>query len=109
MKYLYLATAIVFEVIGSSFIKASDGFTKLVPTACTIVAFVICFYALSIALRTIPLGIAYATWAGLGIVLTALVSVFIFKQSIDWPAIAGMALIIAGVVVINVFSKSVAH
>lgn len=109
MKYLYLATAIVFEVIGSSFIKASDGFTKLIPTVCTIVAFVICFYALSIALRTIPLGIAYATWAGLGIVLTALVSVFIFKQSIDWPAIAGMALIIAGVVVINVFSKSVAH
>lgn len=109
MKYLYLATAIVFEVIGSSFIKASDGFTKLIPTVCTIAAFVICFYALSIALRTIPLGIAYATWAGLGIVLTALVSVFIFKQSIDWPAIAGMALIIAGVVVINVFSKSVAH
>lgn len=109
MKYLYLATAIVFEVIGSSFIKASDGFTKLIPTLFTIIAFVICFYALSIALKTIPLGIAYASWAGLGIVLTALVSVFVFKQSVDLPAILGMILIILGVIVINVFSKSVAH
>lgn len=109
MKYLYLAVAIVFEVIGSSFIKASDGFTKLWPTVLTFIAFVICFYALSIALRSIPLGIAYASWAGLGIVLTALVSVFVFKQSVDLPAILGMGLIIAGVIVINFFSKSNAH
>jgi len=109
MKYLYLAVAIIFEVIGSSFIKASDGFTKLVPTLLTIVAFVICFYALSIALKSIPLSIAYATWAGLGILLTALVSVFYFKQSIDLPAIIGIIFILIGVVVINIFSKSVAH
>lgn len=109
MKYLYLAVAIVFEVIGSSCIKASDGFTKLIPSVITVVAFIICFYSLSIALKSIPLGIAYASWAGLGIVLTALVSYFVFKQNIDLPALLGMALIIVGVVVINVFSKSVAH
>ncbi|WP_205314277.1 DMT family transporter [Pedobacter namyangjuensis] len=109
MKYLYLAVAIVFEVIGSSLIKVSDGFTKLWPTVFTFIAFVICFYALSIALRSIPLGIAYASWAGLGIVLTALVSLFVFKQSIDLPAMLGMGLIIAGVIVINFFSKSSAH
>lgn len=109
MKYLYLAVAIVFEVIGSSCIKASDGFTKLAPTVFTVIAFVICFYSFSIALKSIPLGIAYASWAGLGIVLTALVSVFIFKQNLDLPAILGMLLIISGVVVINLFSKSAAH
>ena len=109
MKYLYLAVAIIFEVIGSSFIKASDGFTKLLPTIFTVIAFVICFYSLSVALKSIPLSIAYASWAGIGIVLTALVSVFIFKQSIDWPAIAGIILIIIGVVIINLFSKASVH
>ena len=109
MKYLYLAAAIVFEVIGSGFIKASDGFTKLVPTVFTVIAFVICFYSFSIALKSIPLGIAYASWAGFGIVLTALVSVFVFKQTLDLPAILGMLLIIIGVIVINLFSKSVTH
>ena len=109
MKYLYLAAAIVFEVIGSGFIKASDGFTKLIPTIFTVIAFVICFYSFSIALKSIPLGIAYASWAGLGIILTALVSVFVFRQTLDLPAILGMVLIIIGVIVINLFSKTVAH
>jgi len=109
MKYLFLALAISLEVVGSSFLKASDGFSKLVPSVVTAVAYLACFFFLSLALKTIPLGIAYAIWAGLGIVLTAAVSVFIFKQNLDLPAIAGIALIIAGVVVMNVFSKSGGH
>lgn len=109
MKYLFLALAIIFEVVGSSFIKASDGFTKLFPTTIVAVAYLICFYFLSLALKTIPLGIAYAIWGGLGIVLTAIISVLVFKQKLDIPAIIGIVLIVAGVVVMNFFSKSTAH
>ena len=106
MKYLYLALAIVLEVLGSSFMKASDGFSKLLPTTITIIAYIACFFFLSQALKSIPLGIAYAIWGGLGIVLTALISVIIFKQSLDSPAIIGIILIVAGVFVMNFFSKS---
>jgi small multidrug resistance pump len=109
VHYLYLALAIVSEVIGSSFIKASDGFTKAAPAVVVVVTYLIIFYFLSIALRGIQLGLAYAIWAGVGIVLTSLVSVFIFKQSIDFPAIVGIALIISGVVIINFFSKTTTH
>lgn len=109
MKYLYLALAIVLEVIGSSCMKASDGFTKWLPTGITIVAYLACFFFFSQSLKQIPLGTAYAIWAGMGIVLTAIISVIIFKQSLDAPAIIGMALIIAGVVVMNVFSKTAGH
>jgi len=109
MKYIYLALAILLEVTGSSFLQASKGFSKPIPTVVMVIAYVACFYFLSQALKTIPLGVAYAIWAGLGIVLTAGVSVLIFKQRLDLPAIVGMALIIAGVVVINAFSKTAAH
>ena len=109
MKYLYLALAIVLEVLGSSFMKASDGFSKLLPTTITIIAYIACFFFLSQALKSIPLGIAYAIWGGLGIVLTALISVIIFKQSLDLPAIIGIVLIVAGVFVMNFFSKSSTH
>lgn len=109
MKYLFLGLAIVLEVLGSSFLKASNGFSKLVPSIITIIAFMACFFFLSQALKSIPLGIAYAIWAGLGIVLTALVSVFIFKQTLDFPAILGIIIIIIGVIVMNVFSKSTGH
>ena len=109
MQYLYLSLAIIFEVIGSSFMKASHGFSKLLPTMIVVVAYLVCFYFLSLALKTIPLGTAYAIWGGLGIVLTVLVSVFIFKQSIDLPAIAGITLIVLGVFILNVFSKAVGH
>ena len=109
MKYLYLALAIVLEVVGSSFMKASDGFSKLLPTTITIIAYIACFFFLSQALKSIPLGIAYAIWGGLGIVLTALISVIIFKQSLDLPAIIGIVLIVAGVFVMNFFSKSSTH
>ncbi|MBE8712130.1 DMT family transporter [Sphingobacterium hungaricum] len=109
MKYLFLGLAIIFEVIGSSFIKASNGFTKLIPTAVVAIAFITCFYFLSLALKSIPLGTAYAIWAGLGIVLTATVSVVVFKQKLDLAGIIGILLIVAGVVVMNVFSKTAAH
>lgn len=106
MKYLFLALAIILEVIGSSFMKASDGFTKIIPTSITIVAYLICFYFLSHALKHIPLGIAYAVWGGLGIVLTAVISVVVFKQRLDLSAIIGIVLIVFGVFVMN-FSKAV--
>ncbi|MET4141132.1 multidrug efflux SMR transporter [Pedobacter sp. UYP1] len=109
MKYLFLGLAITLEVIGSSFLKASDGFSKLLPSIITFIALVGCFFFFSQALKSIPLGIAYAIWAGLGIVLTAAVSVVIFKQTLDLPAILGILLIITGVIVMNVFSKTNAH
>lgn len=109
MKYLFLTLAIIFEVVGSSFIKASDGFTKWFPTTIVAVAYLICFYFLSLALKAIPLGIAYAIWGGMGIVLTAIISVLVFKQKLDIPAIIGIVLIVAGVVVMNFFSKTAIH
>ncbi|KFC22606.1 DMT family transporter [Epilithonimonas lactis] len=106
MKYLFLGLAIIFEVVGSSFMKASDGFTKWLPSAITAAAYLICFYFLSLALKSIPLGVAYAIWAGLGIVLTAAVSVLIFKQKLDLAGIVGIIFIVIGVVIMNFFSKS---
>lgn len=108
MGYLFLALAIIFEVIGSSFIKASNGFTKWLPSTIVVVTYVVAFYCLSLSLKTLPLSIAYAIWAGVGIVLTVLVSVFIFKQPIDLPALVGILFIIIGVLIINYFSR-VAH
>ena len=107
MSYLYLAGAIVFEVIGTSALKASEGFSKLRPTLLMAICFAIGLFCLSQSLRTIPLGIAYAIWCGVGIILTALSGWFVFRQAIDLPAMVGMALIIAGVLVINLMSNSV--
>ena len=109
MKYLFLSLAIVLEVIGSGFMKASDGFSKVIPTTITIVAYIACFFFFSQALKSIPLGIAYAIWGGLGIVLTAVISVVIFKQSLDLPAIIGIVLIVSGVIVMNFLSKTNVH
>ena len=106
MNYLYLAGAIICEVIGTSALKASDGFSKLWPTLLMALCFAAALFCLSQTLRTIPLGIAYAIWCGVGIVLTALSGWLVFRQSIDLPAIVGMALIIAGVLLINLMSKS---
>jgi len=109
MKYLYLALAIISEVIGSSFLNASQQFTKTIPLIITVVSYLACFYFLSIALKYIPLGVAYAIWGGLGIVLTAIISVVVFKAKFDLPAVIGILLIVAGVVVLNFFSKTNAH
>jgi len=109
LTYLYLAVAIVVEVLATSFLKASDSFTRLGPSVATVVGYAVSFYFLSLALRVLPTGIAYAIWSGVGIVLISVVSWLWFGQSLDGPAIAGLGLIIAGVVVVNVFSKSVGH
>jgi len=106
MHYLYLAIAILLEVIGTSCMRASDGFTKTLPTLGTLIAFVTCFYFLSLALKSIPLGLAYAIWAGVGIILTAMISVVIFKDRLDLPAIIGIGFIVIGVVVMNLFSNT---
>ncbi|WP_288688005.1 SMR family transporter [Acinetobacter sp. YH12227] len=107
--YGLLACAIISEVIGSTFLVKSEGFSKLVPSLVVVVLFSLAFYLLSQVIKVIPLGIAYAIWAGVGIVLTALIGYFIFRQSLDIPAMLGIALIVAGVVVINLFSNSTGH
>lgn len=106
MKYIFLAAAIVFEVIGSTLLKVSDGFSKIFPTMGTLLAYLISFYLFSLALRAIPLGMAYAVWAGMGIILTALVSVILFKENLDFPAVLGILMIVGGVVLLNFFSKT---
>ncbi|WP_367104087.1 multidrug efflux SMR transporter [uncultured Psychrobacter sp.] len=107
--YSFLALAIIFEVLGTTFLVKSEQFTRLVPTLMVAILYICSFYFLTQTLKTIPLGIAYAIWGGVGIVLTAIIGLVLFKQSIDIPAAAGIALIIGGVVVINVFSTSVGH
>jgi len=109
MGYLYLTIAIVAEVIGTSALKASDGFSKLLPSVVVVVGYSAAFYFLSLVLKTIPVGVAYAIWSGLGIVLIAIVGSVFFDQKLDWPVIVGMFLIIAGVVIMNVFSTSPGH
>jgi len=109
MTYLYLAIAIVAEVIATSALKASDGFSRLWPSLLTVAGYCIAFWFLSLTIRVIPTGIVYAIWSGVGIVLISAVGWFWFKQSLDIPALIGLGLIIAGVLVINLFSKSVGH
>jgi small multidrug resistance pump len=109
MQLVYLAIAIVAEVIGTTALKAADGFRMLGPSVVVVAAYGVSFYFLSLALRTIPIGLAYAIWSGIGIVLISLAGWFVYRQSLDGAAIVGMALIVAGVVVINLFSKSMPH
>ena len=105
--YLYLAAAIVLEVIGTSFLKATDGFRNMWPTVIVAASYIGTFYFMSLAIKTIPVGIAYAVWSGIGIVLIALIGWLVLKQALDLPAIVGMAMIVGGVVVINTLSRSV--
>jgi len=107
--YLLLACAIVLEVIATSLLKASDGMSRLWPTLGSLVGYGLCFWLLSMVMKSIPTGIAYAIWSGVGIVLISLIGLFAFRQKLDLPALIGIALICAGVVVINVFSRSTAH
>ena len=104
-----LLIAIVAEVIATSALKASDGFSKLLPSVITALGYGVAFYCLSLTLKHIPVGVAYAVWSGLGVVLITAVSWVRFGQKLDAPALIGMGLIVAGVVVMNVFSKSVSH
>lgn len=107
MAYLYLAIAIIAEVTATSALKASEEFTKLVPSTIVVVGYGVAFYFLTLVLRTIPIGITYAVWSGLGIILVAIVGAMLYKQIPDIPAIIGMVLIVLGVIVIHVFSKTV--
>ena len=109
MAYLYLAIAIVAEVIATSALKASDEFTRLIPRMVVVIGYGVAFYFMTLVIRTIPLGITYAIWSGLGIVLIAAVGFFYYKQTLDLAAIIGMGLIVSGVVVINVFSNTAGH
>ena len=107
--WIYLSIAIVAEVIGTSFLKGSEGFTKLVPSVVVIVAYAVSFYFLGLTLKTLPVGITYAVWAGAGVALIALAGYAFFGQTLDAPAVIGMLLIVAGVAVINLFSAGVRH
>lgn len=108
-SYIALGIAIAAEVVATTALKASDSFTRLWPSVLAIAGYAIAFYCLTITLRTIPTGIAYAIWSGLGIVLITVASFVIYRQSVDLAGVLGMTLIIAGVVVLNVFSKTAAH
>lgn len=109
MGFWYLAIAICAEVIGTLALKVSNQFTNPIPSALCVVGYIVAFYFFSLVLKTIPIGIAYAIWAGLGIVLIAIISAILYRQIPDLPAILGMILIVAGVIVINLFSKTVSH
>lgn len=109
MNWIYLAIAIAAEVAATSALKASDGFTRLLPSIIVVAGYASAFYFLSLTLRTMPVGVAYAVWSGVGIVLIALIGAVFFKQRLDAGALLGMGLIVLGVLVIQVFSKASAH
>ena len=104
-----LIVAIIAEVIGTTALARSDGFTRLVPSLITVAGYALAFYFLALALREMPTGIVYAIWSGMGIVLISAVAWIWYRQTLDTAALLGLALIIAGVMVVNLFSKSVSH
>ena len=107
MTYLYLFLAIVAEVIATSSLKTAESFTRLGPSLIVVIGYIAAFYLLSLVLRTMTVGIAYAIWSGVGIILLALVGAIAFREIPDTPAVIGMGLIIAGVIVIHVFSQTI--
>lgn len=108
-SYLYLILAIVFEIIATTFLKKSEEFSKLWPSIVTVIGYSAAFYFLSLTLRQIPVGITYAIWSGVGIICITIIGIVAFKQVPDLPAIIGIALIVIGVIVINLFSKMGTH
>ncbi|MTH34949.1 QacE family quaternary ammonium compound efflux SMR transporter [Paracoccus limosus] len=107
--YATLLTAIVLEVIGTSFLQRSQQFTQVLPTVMMGLCYAASFYFLTLVLRSMPLGIAYAIWSGLGMVLVSVIGLLVFGQKLDGPAVLGLGLIVAGVIVVNLFSKTVGH
>ncbi|MDO8380275.1 SMR family transporter [Phenylobacterium sp.] len=105
--YAWLGIAILAEVIATTALKASDGFSRLVPSSITVAGYGVAFFCLSHSMRTVPVGIGYAIWSGIGIVLITLLAWLLFKQRLDLPAVLGMGMILAGVLVINLYSKAV--
>ena len=108
-QWVFLAVAIVSEVIATSALKASEGFSRLWPSVIVAAGYASAFYFLSLTLKTIPVGVAYAIWSGAGVALIALIAWVFFGQALDAPAVIGLLLIVAGVFVLNVFSKTVSH
>ena len=109
LNYLYLVVAILFEVVATTALKQTDGFTRLVPSLVSIGGYALAFYFLSLPLRTMPVGVVYAIWCGAGIIFITAIGWVWFRQALDLPALAGMGLIMAGVIVINLWSKTVVH
>ena len=109
MNYVYLVVAVVFEVIATTALKQTEGFTRLVPSLVSIGGYALAFYFLSLPLRTMPIGVVYALWCGAGIIFITVIGWVWFKQTLDLPALAGMGLIMAGVIVINLWSKTLVH
>lgn len=107
--WLAIAIAIVAEVTATTALKASNEFTRLIPSLIVVVGYGIAFYFMTISMRVLPVGIMYAIWSGMGIVLISIFGWLVYRQSLDLPAMIGMGFIIAGVIIINVFSKSVGH
>lgn len=107
--YLFLSIAIAAEVIATTSMKALDGFNKPLPLMLVVVGYGLSLWLLSLVVKTIPIGIAYAVWAGLGIVLVSIAALFVYEQKLDLPAIFGMSLIVVGVVVIQLFSNTAGH
>lgn len=108
MHYIYLSGAIIFEVIATSFLKAASGF-KLWPTVIVTVGYIASFWLLSLSLQKLPLGLAYAVWAGVGVVLVAAVGVLFYKEKVDLAGVAGIACIVLGVILLNAFSGMARH
>lgn len=109
MQWLYLAIAIVSEVVATSAVKSSENFTHLVPSILVVVGYGIAFWFLSLTLKTIPLGVTYAIWSGAGVAIVSVVGVIVYKQALDIPAMVGIALIVSGVIVLNSFSITISR
>ena len=107
MAYYYLAIAILSEVLGTSMLKASNGFTKAIPSVICLFGYSKSFYFLSLVLKVIPMGLSYAIWSGFGIVLISIVGLVFYRQQLDYPALLGISLILSGVVVIHLYSESI--
>ena len=108
-NYIYLLVAIMFEVVATTALKETQGFTRLMPSLVAVAGYAFAFYFLSLPLRTMPVGVVYAIWCGAGIILITAIGWLWFRQALDMPALIGMGLIMAGVIVINLFSKTLVH
>lgn len=104
-----LFLAILSEVIATTSLKFSEGFTKLIPSVVVVIGYGLSFYLLSISLKVIPIGVAYAIWSGVGLILTVIAGMIIWRETLDWARVTGITLIIAGIILINVFSKVSTH
>ena len=107
--FAILFLAILSEVIATMALKFSEGFTKLLPSVIVVIGYGLSFYLLSLSLKVFPIGIAYAIWSGVGLVLTVIAGIMIWRETLDWARVVGIVLILAGIILINVFSKSTVH